>query len=284
MKKLITAALKLLAISFAIQCALVSASAVEKPKSDSNSDDVRTLTAEYVDEDMLKYAFATAVNDDAELIRIRVSRAQSEFDQPNLVEMLGNIQNLWSYRAPETYNYTRNTGIRTVSRGNEFDIEIVLGNSYGLEIQSAHEQKRIAEARAAEIYAELIANGCIPDGASQTEIARAALEYICANVTYVNDGTDMCHTAYSALVNHYAVCDGYTGAYNLILKQAGITCYGIKGWAGGGCHEWTAAVLDGELRYIDSTWCDVEGENPAIDISWFAVAPDSMPDHTAYYV
>lgn len=268
MRKIISAVIAIIVISLFVS---VSASAAE----------VQTLKAENVDEEMLKHAFAMAVNNDAESIKIEVSRDISENEHKNLVAMLGNIQNLWSYRAPETYNYTRNTAIRTVSRAGSFDVEIILGNSYGLDIQTAHEQKRLAESKAAEIWTSLVADGMVSSDASETEIARVVLDYICANVTYINDDTDLCHTAYSAFFNNYAVCDGYTSAYNLILKQAGITCYGIKGWAGG-CHEWTAAVLDGSLVYIDSTWCDNNDND--IDLSYFAIAPDKMSDHTAYYI
>ena len=53
-------------------------------------------------------------------------------------------------------------------------------------------------------------------------------------------------------VDIVAVCDGYTGAYNLLLKLEGINCYTQTGSE----HAWTVAVLDGTEYHIDTTWGD----------------------------
>ena len=250
----------------------VSASAVETVD----------IQADYVDEYLLQAVFADAVNNHANVATIRVNRAIADGETKNLADMLGNIQNMWTYRAPETFNYTRGTSIQTISHGDSFDIRLLIGNGDGLDIETAYAQKQAAEAKAVEVYNSLVSDGVIPEGADDVVIARAALDWVCANVTYINDDADMCHTAYSAFFNGYAVCDGYTSAYNLILKAAGISCYGIKGWAGG-CHEWTAAVINGDLVYIDATWCDVDAYD-AVDLSYFCIEPNAMTDHTAYYI
>ncbi|MBR3704501.1 MAG: surface layer protein, partial [Oscillospiraceae bacterium] len=57
--------------------------------------------------------------------------------------------------------------------------------------------------------------------------------------------------------NRLAVCDGYTAAYNLLLKLEGIECRAVdrEDWD----HMWTVAVLDGVSYHIDATWGDQTG-------------------------
>ncbi|MCR5657409.1 MAG: leucine-rich repeat protein [Butyrivibrio sp.] len=71
------------------------------------------------------------------------------------------------------------------------------------------------------------------------------------------------HTAYSALVEEKAVCDGYAQGYALILKELGIDCKVVTGtaydkslYAGG--HAWNMVYLDGQWYEEDTTWADTE--------------------------
>ena len=52
-----------------------------------------------------------------------------------------------------------------------------------------------------------------------------------------------------------AVCDGYTAAYNLLLKLEGIDCTTMSTTD----HIWTVATLDGTQYHIDPTWGDQTG-------------------------
>ncbi|WP_026497738.1 leucine-rich repeat protein [Butyrivibrio sp. WCD2001] len=71
---------------------------------------------------------------------------------------------------------------------------------------------------------------------------------------------NLSHTAYGALVNHLAVCDGYSAGYELILKRLGIESMIIAGYAGGG-HAWNIVRLDGSWYEVDTTWAiSTEGE------------------------
>ena len=60
------------------------------------------------------------------------------------------------------------------------------------------------------------------------------------------------------------MCDGYTAAYNLLLKLEGIDCTTVSR----GDHIWTAAELDGTVYHIDTTWGDQTG---AIAYQFFAM-------------
>ena len=74
------------------------------------------------------------------------------------------------------------------------------------------------------------------------------------------------HLPYSLFLQGIAVCDGYTGAYNLLLKLEGIQCTSVFNDS----HIWTSAVLDGTEYHIDTTWGDGE---QGVNYAYFAMTP-----------
>ena len=60
------------------------------------------------------------------------------------------------------------------------------------------------------------------------------------------------------------MCDGYTGAYNLLLKLEGIDCTTLSNSS----HIWTVATLDGTEYHIDTTWGD---SSRTINYNYFAM-------------
>ena len=92
---------------------------------------------------------------------------------------------------------------------------------------------------------------------SQYEIARTYFQWLCDHCRYDNAAADdsASHLTYGALVSGLAVCDGYTGAYNLLLKLEGIECTSLFN----NSHIWTLATLDGTQYHIDVTWGDQNG-------------------------
>lgn len=103
---------------------------------------------------------------------------------------------------------------------------------------------------------QLYANGTLHAGMSEYEKAKAYFLWLCSNCEYDHNSQDnsISHSAYGAFQNHLAVCDGYTAAYNLLLKLEGIECRAVdrEDWD----HMWTIAVLDGVSYHIDATWGD----------------------------
>ncbi|MBR6689142.1 MAG: hypothetical protein IKL68_03920 [Clostridia bacterium] len=61
------------------------------------------------------------------------------------------------------------------------------------------------------------------------------------------------HTAYEALVNNSAVCDGISKAYQLLLKKAGIYSIMVTGKIGEIAHAWNIVKVDGEYYHVDPT-------------------------------
>ncbi len=65
-------------------------------------------------------------------------------------------------------------------------------------------------------------------------------------------------SAYGALVEGSAVCEGYAHAMQYLLNAAGIPATVVSGYDVDGIdgHMWNAVRLDGELYYLDPTWND----------------------------
>ena len=89
------------------------------------------------------------------------------------------------------------------------------------------------------------------DASSDYEKICAVYDYICANVSYdyTTPGTFK-HTAYAAMMNGRAVCQGYATLLYRMLMQLGISCRLIPG----NNHAWNIVELNGLYYNVDSTW------------------------------
>ena len=72
-----------------------------------------------------------------------------------------------------------------------------------------------------------------------------------------DDDSPTARTAYSVLVRHKAVCEGYTMAYRYLLDLAGIRSEEIISEAMEHC--WNYVLLDGHWFHVDVTWDDPVG-------------------------
>ncbi|BAL01761.1 putative surface layer protein [Oscillibacter valericigenes Sjm18-20] len=116
------------------------------------------------------------------------------------------------------------------------------------------------------VHDKLWSEGAITADMTETEKARVYFKWICDNCVYDSSAGDdsISHIAYSLFRNGQAVCDGYSGAYNLLLKLEGIDCYALSN----SDHIWTVATLDGTTCHIDTTWGDSTG---SVDYRYFAM-------------
>lgn len=137
------------------------------------------------------------------------------------------------------------------------------------------EYRAAAMEAAAAVHDRLWAEGVLRPGMTELEKARVYYGWVCDNCAYDYQAGDesLSHVPYSLFVNGAAVCDGYTGAYNLLLKLEGIRCSTVIRED----HIWTTAVLDGTEYHIDVTWGDSGG---AVNYDYFAMSPrQSMAVH-----
>ena len=130
-------------------------------------------------------------------------------------------------------------------------------------------------ASAIAVHDQLWANRQITASMTELEKARVYYIWVCDNCVYDYKAGDdsISHTPYSLFELGTAVCDGYTGAYNLLLKLEGIDCTSLSN----NSHIWTVATLDGTEYHIDTTWGD---NGRAIDYSYFAMTEErSRAEH-----
>lgn len=138
------------------------------------------------------------------------------------------------------------------------------------------EYRAAAMEAAVAVHDRLWNEGTLRPDMTELEKARVYYGWICENCVYDFQAGDdsLSHIPYNLFVNGTAVCDGYTGAYNLLLKLEGIRCSTYIQ----GDHIWTVASLDGAEYHIDTTWGDSGSE---INYDYFAMTPQqSMEAHS----
>lgn len=130
--------------------------------------------------------------------------------------------------------------------------------------------------RALAVHDELWSSGVLTMDMTEYERAEVYYRWVCASCVYDHYGADpdaVSHTTYGALFNGRAVCDGYTGLYNLLLRLEGIDCYALFNTE----HIWTVATLDGAPYHIDATWGD---QSYGAELNYFAMtAEESYARH-----
>ena len=93
------------------------------------------------------------------------------------------------------------------------------------------------------------------------------------------------HNEFGALVEHQSVCQGYSLAFQYLLRQVGIPACSVVGYSRNEYHSWNLVYIDGEYYYTDATWddplTDVKGDDSDIFYGYFNVTADYLSkDHT----
>ena len=120
----------------------------------------------------------------------------------------------------------------------------------------------------------------INDESSDYDIICAVYDYICANVSYDYDNLDdseylLKYTAYAAMINKTAVCQGYSALMYRMLQQKNIDCRLIPG----SNHAWNIVAIDGVYYNADSTWD--AGRDPK-NYAYFLCGDSDFAEHTRY--
>ncbi|MFD1884169.1 transglutaminase domain-containing protein [Paenibacillus wenxiniae] len=108
---------------------------------------------------------------------------------------------------------------------------------------------------------------------------KAIHDWVVRNVKY--DETYTRYTAYEALHDGTAVCQGYALLTYELLKEAGIQNLIVEGTAGGELHAWNLVNLDGTWYHLDTTWDDpVPDQGDEVDTTYYLLTDAQMKkDH-----
>lgn len=89
-------------------------------------------------------------------------------------------------------------------------------------------------------------------------------DLLCKLVIYDSEfdsyGQSTVYTAFGALVNGHAVCEGYARAFKLLCYYAGIECILVTGDSKGVGHMWNMVKLEGNWYHVDVTWDDLRSQ------------------------
>lgn len=219
------------------------------------------------------YLDSNELNEVSDYLYVATSGALSAliFDNPDLFWL--SFGNMGIYTETSGFTLTEVVFVSLDSSNRETDF---YAYDYLYEWQIDNAINRMEQERD-YIYAQL--DLAYPDGATDYETIMFFNDYLVENVEYdlsVEDtsseyypnGRPFVHTAYGALVNDLAVCDGYSYAMKYLLDGKGITNlvgagYMIQNGQAGG-HMWSYVYLYGNWYGLDVTWND-----PAIADSFF---------------
>ena len=97
------------------------------------------------------------------------------------------------------------------------------------------------------------------------------------------------YSEYGAIVEGFAVCQGYTLAYNDLLTRVGIEAEYVAGWLDrldgtGGRHSWSRVTIDGKKYFVDVTADDVTDIKGRVTHGFFMVSDKELYYHSQYMV
>lgn len=265
MRKLLaalTSLVLLLAVAFSVTAASFVVAPAMAADSVSTADipldpfaGIDSLPSNPMSEEAFHTVFLYAAKNKLTSVTISYSFSYQKSHGDNIAAFLKESLCEFSYRYPEYFNYLRHVSFNVLPDNCGFSIVLKFASKGG-DTEAMLARRDAADARAREVYNSLP----LTDEMTEKQRARVILDWVCENVSYEDDGTLLCHTAYGALENGVAVCDGYSALYQTLLRLDGIRCWGQKGVAGFSyqSHHWTVAVLDGQVVNIDAAWSDTE--------------------------
>ena len=147
---------------------------------------------------------------------------------------------------------------------------------YALSYHTTAAQEREMDAAVEDLLEELDL-----DDESDYRKIRGIYDYLCQNVTYdqknLNDQSyTLKFSAYAALINGTAVCQGYASLFYRLALTLGIDARLIAGDSGGP-HAWNIARLNDLYYNLDSTW-----DAGVPEYQFFLVSESNFPDHRRY--
>lgn len=116
------------------------------------------------------------------------------------------------------------------------------------------EQEQLVDAKLGEVLAELNAQGY-----SRYEKISAIYDFICNHTTYDYQNLDnekytLKYSAYAALLEGTAVCQGYASLLYRMALELGVDCRLIHGMGNSEAHGWNIVGINGRYYALDSTW------------------------------
>ncbi len=129
------------------------------------------------------------------------------------------------------------------------------GYFFGVTITFTYFTTAQQEAEADQAAAALIDYLGVADMADETARMGAIYDWICAHVAYDHESTGtLKHSAYAALVDKTAVCQGYAVLLYRLALMAGVNARVVSGSVPAGLHGWNLVKIGARWYQADPTW------------------------------
>lgn len=123
--------------------------------------------------------------------------------------------------------------------------------------------------------AKAIVSSIIQVGMDDHEKVKAIHDYVVKHASY--DTSYKAYTAYEALVNRSAVCQGYALLTYQLLKEAGIENHFVVGTGEGQPHAWNLVKIEKKWYHLDTTFDDpVPDEQGRVTYSYFNLSDEQI--------
>lgn len=137
-----------------------------------------------------------------------------------------------------------------------------------------------------EIYvlAETFINQNITEQMSDFDKELVIHDYICNALVYQKEGADTADsyniTGAYALITGFANCQGYTDAFYMLTKMAGLECEKVSGESQGIAHTWNVIKIEDKWTYVDVTFDDTAFDKEGLIFYAYFNAPKDYMDRS----
>ncbi|MDR4943282.1 transglutaminase domain-containing protein [Bacillus wiedmannii] len=123
--------------------------------------------------------------------------------------------------------------------------------------------------------AKAIVSSITQVGMDDHEKVKAIHDYVVKHVSY--DTSYTAYTAYEALVNRSAVCQGYALLTHQLLNEAGIENHFVTGTGNGQPHAWNLVKIENKWYHLDTTFDDpVPDKQGRVTYSYFNLSDEQI--------
>ncbi|PGK31730.1 hypothetical protein CN907_27025 [Bacillus anthracis] len=123
--------------------------------------------------------------------------------------------------------------------------------------------------------AKAIVSSITQVGMDDHEKVKAIHDYVVKHVSY--DTSYTAYTAYEALVNRSAVCQGYALLTHQLLNEAGIENHFVTGTGDGQPHAWNLVKIENKWYHLDTTFDDpVPDKQGRVTYSYFNLSDEQI--------
>lgn len=174
------------------------------------------------------------------------------------------------------YFYSSGVSVRHIKGSDVYTITL----QYDTDVDVLKKYRSDAEEKADKIIGTIIT----PE-MTAAERVKAIHDYIVLNCEYdyANYLADTLpyetRIAYGALIDKKAICQGYTAAFNLLAKRAGLRSIAVGGYAPNSKvnHSWNMVLIDGQIYHVDTTHDDpVPDKKGKISYKYFFLTESEM--------